>query len=146
MSFYLGARSLSRLEGVHPGLVSVVKRAIELASVDFMVSEGLRDIERQKMLVDTGKSKTMNSQHIRQADGFGHAVDLYPYINGEALYDARDKTPFRVVMRAMFDAASELSVRLRWGNDWNGNGVEVGPDPDESFEDWPHYELKRGTL
>ena len=39
MSFKLGKRSLSNLKGVHPDLVKVVKRAIELTEVDFTVIE-----------------------------------------------------------------------------------------------------------
>ena len=45
-NFRLSARSLSRLEGVHPDLVKVVKRAIELTEVDFMVTEGVRTAAR----------------------------------------------------------------------------------------------------
>lgn len=44
----------------------------------------------------------------------------------------------------MTAAAEQLGVELRWGNDWDGDGVEVGPDPDESFVDCPHYEIKEG--
>lgn len=40
MSFKLGKRSLSNLEGVHPDLVKVVHRAIEITTVDFTVIEG----------------------------------------------------------------------------------------------------------
>ncbi|MFL1917012.1 M15 family peptidase, partial [Plesiomonas shigelloides] len=42
MSFYLGKHSLENLRGVHPDLVKVVKRAIELTKVDFKVIEGKR--------------------------------------------------------------------------------------------------------
>jgi peptidoglycan L-alanyl-D-glutamate endopeptidase CwlK len=47
MTYSLGARSLQRLEGVHPDLVRVVKRAISLTDLDFTVLEGLRTVERQ---------------------------------------------------------------------------------------------------
>ena len=78
-TFVLGTRSLERLQGVHPQLVAVVKRAIELSSQDFAVNEGLRTAARQKQLVATGASQTMNSKHLKQADGYGHAVDLVPW-------------------------------------------------------------------
>ena len=52
MSIILGQRSLSRLEGVHPDLVRVVKKAASvLSDLDFTVLEGLRTVERQKQLV-----------------------------------------------------------------------------------------------
>ena len=69
--FHLGTRRRARLEGVHPDLVRVVERAIELTEVDFTVLEGLRNVSRQKELVAAGASQTMNSRHLT-----GHAVDL----------------------------------------------------------------------
>ena len=40
MGFNLSARSVQRLEGVHPHLVDVVKLAIQRTAVDFTVVEG----------------------------------------------------------------------------------------------------------
>ena len=45
MAFKLSQRSLDRLEGFKPDLVNVVKRAIELTTVDFGVIEGVRTEE-----------------------------------------------------------------------------------------------------
>ena len=45
--FSLGPRSKMRLNGVHPDLVKVVERAIQISTVDFTVLEGLRSPERQ---------------------------------------------------------------------------------------------------
>lgn len=39
MSFKLGKKSLSKLEGVHDDLVKVVKRAIEISECDFTIIE-----------------------------------------------------------------------------------------------------------
>ena len=74
MSYTLGKRSLQNLSGVHPDLVDVVKRAIEITEQDFSVIEGIRNINRQRELVKTGKSTTMNSRHLT-----GHAVDIAPW-------------------------------------------------------------------
>ncbi|MCH7385592.1 hypothetical protein MMP71_17255 [Acinetobacter dispersus] len=46
--FKLGSRSLERLKGVNTDLVKVVKRAIEITGVDFIVGEGVRTIEKQR--------------------------------------------------------------------------------------------------
>lgn len=52
-------RSLSSLEGVHPDLVKVVNRAIELTQIDFTVIDRLRTKERQAQLLKYGvKCKT----------------------------------------------------------------------------------------
>lgn len=126
--YTLGNQSRSRLAGVHPDLVKVVVRALELSAVDFSVIEGVRTVERQKELVAAGKSKTMKSRHIT-----GHAVDLYPV--GKPI--PWEKCP--VIAEAMFRASGELNIPIRWGGDWNMNG----DSKDESFYDGPHFELLR---
>ena len=77
--FTLGKTSLAKLEGVHPDMVKVVKLAITYTTQDYSVHEGLRTKTRQANLVKTGASRTMNSKHIQQSDGYGHAVDLLPW-------------------------------------------------------------------
>ena len=102
MSFVLGKRSLDRLKGVHPDLVIVVKRAIQLSAIDFTVLEGLRTKERQAQLVKAGASKTMNSRHIT-----GHAVDLGALVGGEVRWDW---SLYYKIARAMQLASQELGV------------------------------------
>lgn len=121
--FRLGATSLARLQGVHPDLVRVVKRAIEITKQDFTVLEGLRTRERQKQLVAKGASKTMNSFHIT-----GHAVDVAPIVNGKVSWDWKYYYPIRDAMKA---AAKELGVKIEWGGDW------------KSFKDGPHWQIPR---
>lgn len=128
MTYALGKRSLERLVGVHPDLVRVVQRAIELTDHDFSVVEGLRSLETQRAYVAKGASKTMNSRHLT-----GHAVDLYPVGRPTPW----DKCP--VVAAAMLAAAVELDVAIRWGGDFNENGRS----DDEKFYDGPHFELLR---
>ena len=125
--FYLGKRSLENLEGVNPDLVKVVKRAIEITKIDFGVTEGLRTTEKQKEYLRTGKSKTMNSKHLAQKDGYSHAVDLYCRDNnGEVTWKHEW---FRLVIQSMFTAAIELGVKIKAGGLWR------------TFLDSPHFEL-----
>ena len=126
--FRLSKRSLNRLEGVHPKLVAVVKRAIEITPVDFMVVEGLRTIEKQKEYVAKGVSKTMRSYHLKHTDGYGHAVDLAPLINGDIPWE--DYSQFKKVASAMKKAALEQGVTITWGGDW------------KTFVDTPHFQLE----
>jgi len=121
--FILGSRSLSRLKGVHPDLVLVVKRAIQLTEVDFSVLEGLRTRTRQLELVRAGASQTMNSRHLT-----GHAVDLGAYVQGKVRWDW---PLYHKIAGAMKRAARELEVPLEWGGDW------------KSFKDGPHFQLSR---
>ena len=64
MTYALGKRSLERLVGVHPDLVRVVKRAIELTDHDFSVIEGLRTLETQRAYVEKGVSWRMDSRRL----------------------------------------------------------------------------------
>ncbi len=70
----LSERSLKNLTGVHPDLVRVIEFAAGLG-VSFIVTEGMRTIERQKQLLAAGKSRTLRSRHLS-----GHAVDLPSHI------------------------------------------------------------------
>jgi peptidoglycan LD-endopeptidase CwlK len=47
---------------VHPDLVRVVERAIQITPQDFRVQEALRTRERHAELVARGASRTMNSR------------------------------------------------------------------------------------
>ena len=137
MSIILGQRSLSRLEGVHPDLVRVVKKAAALSDLDFTVLEGLRTVERQKQLVAQGASKTMNSRHIT-----GHAVDLAPMIAGEVRWDWGLYLKLGEIMRA---ASLAEKVPIRWGGTWKLLSAIEGPITakilSRSFPDGPHFEI-----
>lgn len=115
----LSKRSKLKLEGVHPDLVAVIERAAEIGP-DFIVTEGLRTLERQKELRRLGKSQTLNSRHLT-----GHAVDV---ADVKAKYDPED---MGAIATAMKQAADELRVPIKWGGDWR------------SFKDTPHFELDR---
>lgn len=132
--FKLGKRSEERLVGVNPSLVAVVRRAIELSAVDFTVLEGKRTLARQQELFDQGRKTpgkivtwTMKSKHLD-----GNAVDLVPFP-----VDWEDTQKFDAIAKAMFAAAAELGVKLRWGADWDSDGK-----PREKGEyDSPHFEV-----
>ena len=154
MAYRLGKKSLSELRGVHPDVVKVVKRAIEITEQDFSVHDGLRTEREQREYVRRGVSRTMKSKHLKQADGRGHAVDLVPYINGklrwewDAIWD---------IAEAVQQAAKELGVKLRWGGAWrridNTNQTPRQMVDDykakqraqgrRAFLDGPHFELAR---
>jgi hypothetical protein len=163
MTFGLSAKSLARLDGVHPDLAGVVKQAIGLSTQDFMVVEGLRS--RDAMCVNWGKGRTadqcvavsvpakfaqpglakvtwlkdpFNSNHGVRPDGFGHAVDLGALVDGK--YEGDSLPAYDAIAKAMFAAAKAQGVTLRWGGDWDGDGT-----PHEKGEsDAAHFELPAG--
>jgi len=123
LKFKLSKRSKDRLVGVHPDLVKVVERAIQITEVDFAVIEGLRTPERQAKLKAAGASQTLNSRHIT-----GHAVDLGAWVGRSVRWDW---PLYHKISAAMKQAANELQVSIVWGGDW------------KSFPDGPHFELNR---
>lgn len=141
MSIKLSARSESRLVGVHPDLVAVVRKAADLSDREFMVLEGVRTVAKQREYFNAGKSKTMNSRHIPkpakgQAGLVSHAVDLAPLLDldGDGDLDVSwDHRDFRPIARLMKEAAALLGVAIVWGGDW------------KSFVDMPHFELARAA-
>lgn len=121
MAIVLGARSLSRLEGVHPDLVRVVKRAAATSDLDFTVLEGLRTLDRQRQLFAQKATKTMNSRHLT-----GHAVDLAPMLDGKVSWDW---PLYHRLAKTVKAAAAAEKVPITWGGDWR------------TFKDGPHWEL-----
>lgn len=147
--FRFSKKSLVKLEGVHPNLVKVVKRALELSNIDFLVLEGVRTTARQKELIRLKKSQTMQSKHLVQNDGYGHAVDLAPYPISWQLEE------FYPIALAMKIAAEELNIKIRWGGGWcvlnnyNGTPEQIVKEYSQArlktrrkaFIDAPHFEL-----
>ena len=140
MSYSLSQRSISNLRQVHPDLVAVVGRAIQITEQDFIVIEGVRTQERQDELWAQGRTapgpivtwtKDVSSHGLGK-DGYGRAVDICPFP-----VDWNDLSKFDAIAKAMFAAATEFGVRLRWGADWDMDGF-----PRERGEsDSPHFEL-----
>lgn len=121
--FVFSPRSLKALTGVHPDLVMVMRRALQLTTVDFVVTEGRRSVVRQQELYDAGATSTMNSRHLT-----GHAVDVAAWVAGTVRWDW---PLYGKIAEAVKEAAEELEVPIVWGGDW------------KTFKDGPHFELDR---
>ena len=149
MSFSLSTRSLDKLDGVEPELVSVVKRAIALTKIDFGVVYGMRTKEEQEKLFAAGKSQTMKSKHL-----VGRAVDLMAYVDGKGCWELN---VYDDLCDAMKVAAEELGVAIKWGAAWSEGDIRTYPGTSEDammkyidlrrsqsrrpFIDGPHFEL-----
>ena len=116
----LGPRSRAKLRGVHPDLVKVVERAIEITLVDFTVLEGLRTAARQQALVDAGASQTLKSRHLT-----GHAVDLGAWVDDQVDWSW---PLYEKIAAAMKEAARQVGVPIECGLDWK-------------MRDGPHHQL-----
>lgn len=126
--FKFSKRSLAAFTGVHPDLVQVAIRALQLTTVDFIVTEGRRTVERQRELVARGASKTMNSRHIT-----GHAIDVVAWDGVKVSYAPIFMLAIATAFKA---AAAELKTSIVWGGDWGRTESRLGWDS-------PHFELER---
>ena len=154
MGFKLSNRSLGKLEGVHPDMVETVKKAIEITSVDFGVTYGVRTLHEQERLVKEGRSQTMKSKHLIRDTGFSHAVDLVAYSGSDVVWEIN---VYDNIADAMKAAAKEVGCAIKWGAAWSvGNIVEYSGTMEDAmneyidlrrsqsrrpFIDGPHFEL-----
>jgi peptidoglycan LD-endopeptidase CwlK len=126
MTFQLSARDLTRLNGVHPDLKRVLKRAAELSPTGFHVVQGLRTVEEQKQNLAKGASQTMRSRHLT-----GHAVDLCVHDeNGKGVLTGPTvPRRYAALNKTIQAAASELGIPITWGGSW------------KTLKDYGHFEL-----
>ena len=121
--------SLAKLRGVHPDLVRVVLRCADDwkdKDTGFIVTQGVRTLQEQNLLVKKGASKTLRSRHLKAPNGYAHAVDLAAVIKGQLRWDW---PLYDRLAKAMKAAAKTEKVPLEWGGDW------------VSFKDGPHFQL-----
>jgi D-alanyl-D-alanine carboxypeptidase len=98
-----------------------VTRLIQFATkAGFMVTGGelYRTTEQQQIYMKTGRSKTMNSNHLKRC-----AIDLNFFINGNLTYD-------RNILLPIGQYWESLNSKNSWGGNW------------KSFKDIPHFERR----
>ena len=149
MAFKLSDRSMAKLEGVDDTLVEVVKEAIQLTKVDFGVTFGMRTLEEQQKLFDSGRSQTMKSKHLE-----GRAVDLVAYFGSDISWELNI---YDDICDAMAEAARRNTLALKWGAAWSEGDIRMYTGTAEDamnayidlrrsqgrrpFIDAPHFEM-----
>tara|TARA_R100000951_G_scaffold112787_1_gene113688 strand:+ start:619 stop:1071 length:453 start_codon:yes stop_codon:yes gene_type:complete len=149
MAFKLSARSIGKLEGVEKDLVNVVLEAINLTKVDFGVTYGMRTLEEQQKLYNSGRSQTMKSKHLD-----GRAVDLVAYFGSNISWELNI---YDDICDAMAEAARKNGVAIKWGAAWSEGDIRdyAGSAEDamnsyidlrrsqgrRPFIDAPHFEM-----
>lgn len=152
--FKFSQRSWERLAGVHPDLVFILEQSLMNSPIDFGVTEGLRSLERQEELVAKKLSQTMNSKHLKQEDGWGHAVDLVPYADGKPSWDWDHILQMASAIQTTVVVNQPMVPAIRWGGAWTSLNTtrsvkdlkdayvdrcrKVGKTP---FLDGPHFEI-----
>ena len=158
MSFKFGSRSLREQKGVHPDLVELCNLTIDLSPVDFGVFDGIRTASEQNQLYQRRASQidgfSRIGKHQKQLDGFGHAVDLVPWINSKFVWDW---DAIYLICETLVEQARILEVTIRWGGCWGHIPInDLAGSPENwvtayvkrkldagkrAFNDGPHYEL-----
>lgn len=119
--------------------------------------EGCRSLTQEKLNVAAGVSRTLNSQHLIQPDGFAHAVDLVPYVDGKDQWLWDHIYPIVRAMRLSADWF-QIAHKIRWGGVWDWRLDQIDVSTDESIKlavsayctrhkgsdllDGPHFELR----
>lgn len=103
-------------------VVMLINKAWELG-FKVRLGEVQRPLEMQQIYVNTGRSKTMNSMHIKKC-----AIDLVLLIDG--------KIATREQIKPLGDWWELLDPFNRWGGNWRGL-VDSGKS---KFVDTPHFE------
>ena len=135
-----GQRSLNSLKGIHPDLVKVMTESVKYSPIDFTITDGLRTTAQQQALYAKGRTTAGNkvtnadgvknkSNHQAKSDGYGYAIDLYPYYNGSVQVD--DDKSLKAIATHIKTVAKGLGIKIEWGGDW------------KSIIDYPHFELKK---
>lgn len=155
-AFKLGPRSRKELVGVHPEMVRLVKRAIQITNMDFTVFDGKRSAKEQNRHFKNGVSQ-LDGYKKKSYHQSGNAVDLVPVIDGKENHADWDN--YYHVAQAVVQAANELGIasKIRWGAVWdrrlnklpktaNALKKEVRAytvrHPGKDFIDGPHWEWR----
>lgn len=147
--YKFGAQSEKTLKGIHPKLVKVLTTAITDSPFDFTLTDGVRTASEQAALFRKGRDKSGNivneaavvtmrdgykikSNHQAKDDGYGYAVDLYPYAQGIDYNDRANR--LKTIADHIKKVAIAQGIRVVWGGDWTVKR--------DGIVDRPHFELR----
>lgn len=102
--------------------------------IPIKVVYGFRSYELQDQLYRQGRTQKRGGQ---SPHNHGMALDIIHAERGWNLTE-NEWIEFAQVLLAV---AERRDLKLRWGGDWNMNGVPVPDDPAERFWDAAHFEL-----
>src|SRR3989304_4801708 len=130
--------SADNLATCDPRLQEVFNEAIKL--YDFNVSEGHRPVARQQELYAQGRTKP--GKIVTKVDGVrtkgmhnhlpSKAVDVNPW---PIDFSNKGRERYTHLAGIILALAPVKGIRLRWGNDWNGD------DDFKAGWDLPHFEV-----
>lgn len=150
MSTTFNPNSLDQIGTLDGSLAKVVLRARAWSRIDFQVSQGARTIEQQQAYFDavpqrskvnprayaTKEALYAAAKHVvGPGCPLSRAVDLF--VPGQPA-GGYDKNALCYLAGVMDAAAKSLGVRIRWGGDFDRDGILLEKG---TFIDAPHFEL-----
>lgn len=134
--YFLSGKSRHKLQDAHADLVVLASTAITYTNIDFGISEVARTLERQKLLMEQGKSWTMNSRHIpRKVKGLKkrkvHALDFFAWVDGAISWE---EPHYYEVHDAFVIASQHTGIPFEWGGHWK---VFDGPHIQLPWDEYP---------
>ncbi len=142
MSGYsFGAASIRNRDTCDPRLIALADAAIAVSYYDWSLIEGHRNLKRQQKLFDDGFSLidgvTEKGKHNYTPS---RAWDFQPWptkIDGVSCWSKEGAWRFHVINGIILAQAAILDIRIRSGQDWDGDGSAV----DQELHDLGHIEL-----
>lgn len=74
----------------------------------------------------------------KSAHNFGCALDIIHTRRG---WQHMTREGWVLLSQIGKETARKMDIGLRWGGDWDGDGIPVFDDPDENFWDAAHWEI-----
>lgn len=152
-NYKFGTRSRKNLKNVHPNLVLIAEKALEMSPIDFGVSCGHRTLKAQKKMYQQGRSN--DGAIITNCDGVKRkskhnefpslAIDIFAHIPDDKS-KAFDMKTLCVIAGCFYSAAEmlkdagQIDHELVWGGNWDGDDQIAY---DQRLVDMPHFEIKK---
>jgi peptidoglycan L-alanyl-D-glutamate endopeptidase CwlK len=133
MSFVLDKRSAGLLTKAHPLLQSLIKEvcATYPSGKKFTISDSTRGRAAQEEAFRKGNTRAHFGSSAHNYEP-AVALDILP-----SPLDWNKWADFKQQADFIMSTAKRLSIPLRWGGDWDGDGSSS----DEKLLDGPHFEL-----
>lgn len=140
--FKLSNKSIEKMQGVHPRLVEVIKKAIVNSPYDFLITHGVRTAEEQNKLYQQGRTipgiiitrcdgYINKSNHQKKKDGYGYAVDFAIYDQTkQGNVDWKTSEKYIAVANHIIKIAKDNGLIVESGAFWT------------KIQDYGHIELK----
>ena len=138
--------STAKLDTCHADLITIFNEVIKTR--DCTIVEGHRGEEEQNAhyyaVPRESWAKFPDSKHNSLPSKAADVMEYHPekpHLHWEDKDGMEDFAIFVLATAERLFEEGRIAHKLRWGADWDQDGIRVDKDQDESFFDGPHFEL-----